>query len=240
MVFYLLVQCPFLLRHVESWAVSSVIERVIGSGRWGKVEEGEGRKPSWFMGKKHHALSAIKSSQTLRSVQEIASNRPDTSSDRQTDQKTIHSPNTGLSPRNRNIPKCLAATGKPVKVFPYPVWRTAKTCRPAALQPLQSLTVWVFKALNLVNRVFKSKTQRVVVLDDCTVQIKNKSDLEHAQLTRGSNSSPRNRILPDLVSSSPFPSPLSLFCSRTAKTRSGDKITNEENSKFARWLARWL
>ena len=52
MVFYLHIQCPFLLRHVESWAVSSVIERVIGSGRWGKVKEGEGRKPSWFIGKK--------------------------------------------------------------------------------------------------------------------------------------------------------------------------------------------
>ena len=58
-------------------------------------EEIEGRKPSWFTGKTHHTLSAIKSSHALRSVQELASNRPGASSDRQTDQKTIHSPNTG-------------------------------------------------------------------------------------------------------------------------------------------------
>ena len=94
-LFHLLVQCLLLLLHVESWAVSSIIERVIGSGRWGEVEETEVRKPSWFTGKTHHTLSAIKSSHALRSVQELASNRPDASSDRQTDQKTIHSPNTG-------------------------------------------------------------------------------------------------------------------------------------------------
>ena len=94
-LFHLLVYCLLLLLHVESWAVSSIIERVIGSGRWGEVEEIEGRKPSWFMGETHHTLSAIKSSHTLRLVQELASNRPDASSDRQTDQKTIHSPNTG-------------------------------------------------------------------------------------------------------------------------------------------------
>ena len=91
-LFYLLQQCLFLLLHVESWAVLSIIERVIGSERWGEVEEGEGRKPSWFMGKTHHTLSAIKSSHTLWSVQELASNMPDTSSDQQTDQKSIHSP----------------------------------------------------------------------------------------------------------------------------------------------------
>ena len=49
-------------------------------------EEIEGRKPSWFTGKLSHAL---------RSVQELASNRPDASSDQQTDQKAIQSPNTG-------------------------------------------------------------------------------------------------------------------------------------------------
>ena len=41
-----------------------------------------------------------------------------------------------------------------------------------------------------------------------TAHKRNKSDLEHAQLTRGPDSGTRNRILPDLVSSSPFPSPL--------------------------------
>ena len=94
-MFYLLVQCLLLLLHVESWAVSSIIERVLGSRRWGEVEEIEGRKPSWFTGKTHHTLSAIKSSHALRLVQELTSNRPDASSDRQTDQKNIHSPNTG-------------------------------------------------------------------------------------------------------------------------------------------------
>ena len=64
--------------------------------KW-KVREGEeieGWKPSWFTGKTRHTLSAIKSSHALRSVQELASNRPDASSDRQTDQKTIYSPNS--------------------------------------------------------------------------------------------------------------------------------------------------
>ena len=54
------------------------------------------------------------------------------------------------------------------------------------------------------------------------------SDLGHAQLTCG----PRNRILRDLVSSSPFPSPLPpppfFFCPRTAKARSGDEL-NPDN-----------
>ena len=37
------------------------------------------------------------------------------------------------------------------------------------------------------------------------------------------------RILPDLVSSSPFPSPLPcFFCPRTAKTRFGDKIKQQQ------------
>ena len=94
-LFHLLVHCILLLLHVESWAVSSIIERVIESGRWGEVEEIEGRKPSWFTGKTHHTLSAIKLSHALQSVQELASSRPDASSDRQTDQKTIHFPNTG-------------------------------------------------------------------------------------------------------------------------------------------------
>ena len=58
----------------------------------GEVDEGEGRKPSWFTGKTHHTLSAIKSSHALRSVQELASNGPHASSDWRTDQKSIHSP----------------------------------------------------------------------------------------------------------------------------------------------------
>ena len=94
-LFHLLVQCLLLLLHVESWAISNIIERVIGGGRWGEVEEIESRKLSWFTGKTHHTLSAIKSSHAFRSVQELTSNRPNASSDRQTDQKTIHSPNTG-------------------------------------------------------------------------------------------------------------------------------------------------
>ena len=80
--------CAFLGRFERYWASYS---------KW-KAREGEkieGRKPSWFTGKTHHTLSAIKSSHSLRSVQELASNRPGASSDRQTDQKTVHSPNTG-------------------------------------------------------------------------------------------------------------------------------------------------
>ena len=64
--------------------------------KW-KVREGEeieGRKPSWFTGKTHHTLSTLKWSYALWSVQELTSNRPDASSDWQTDQKTIHSPST--------------------------------------------------------------------------------------------------------------------------------------------------
>ena len=57
-LFHLLVQCLLLLLHVESWAVSSINERVIESGRWGEVEEIGGRKLSWFTGKTHHTLSA--------------------------------------------------------------------------------------------------------------------------------------------------------------------------------------
>ena len=111
------------------------------------------------------------------------------------------------------FPKCLAATaGRSVKFFPYPVGRTAKTYRPAALQPSKHPNVWGL-ALNLENRVFKSKTQYGIELNVCTAHMKNRSDLEHAQLTRGPDSGPRNRILPDLVSSSPFPSPLRLFLS---------------------------
>ena len=80
--------CVFLGRFEHYW---------VSYKKW-KVREGEeidGRKPSWFKGKTHHTLSAIKSSHTLWSVQELASNRPDASSDWQTDQKTIHSPHTG-------------------------------------------------------------------------------------------------------------------------------------------------
>ena len=56
-LFHLLVQCLLLLLHVESWAVLSIIERVLGSGRWGEVDEGEGRRPSWFTGKTPHTFS---------------------------------------------------------------------------------------------------------------------------------------------------------------------------------------
>ena len=119
-----------------------------------------------------------------------------------------------LPPHNTEtfrFPKCLAATARrSVKFFPYPVGRTAKTCRPAALQPLKHPNVWGL-ALNLENRVFESKTQHGIEFNVCTAHMKSKSDLKHAQLTRGPDSGPRNRILPDLVSSSPFPSPLPLF-----------------------------
>ena len=80
--------CVFLGRFERYWA--SCKEWKVREG-----EEIEGRKPSWFTGKTHHTLSAIKSSHVLWSVQELASNRPDASSDRQTNQKTIRSPNTG-------------------------------------------------------------------------------------------------------------------------------------------------
>ena len=72
--------CAFLGRFERYWASYKKWK-----GREG--EEIEGRKPSWLMGKTHHTLSAIKSSHALRSAQELASNRPDASSDRQTDQK---------------------------------------------------------------------------------------------------------------------------------------------------------
>ena len=72
---------------IKNWIELNWIER--------EGEGIEGRKPSWFTGKTHHTLSAIKSSHALWSVQELASNRLAASSDRQTDQKTIHSPNTG-------------------------------------------------------------------------------------------------------------------------------------------------
>ena len=83
---------------VAPCAFLGLFERYWASYEKWKVREGEeieGWKPSWFTGKTHHTLSAIKSSHALRSVQELASNRPDASSDRQTDQKTIYSPNTG-------------------------------------------------------------------------------------------------------------------------------------------------
>ena len=121
-----------------------------------------------------------------------------------------------LQPQNNEtfrFPTCLAATARrSVKFFPYPVGRTAKTYRSAAVQPSKHPNVWGL-ALNLENRVFKSKTQHAVELNVCTAHMKNKSDLEHAQLTRGPDSGPRNRILPDLVSSSPFPFPLPYFLS---------------------------
>ena len=115
-------------------------------------------------------------------------------------------------------PTCFAATARrSVKFFPYPIGRTAKTCRSAALQPSKtSISSWVL-ALNLENRVLQSKTQRGTTSfpvpsarqgpDYCT--LKNKSDFEHAQLTRGPDSGLRNRILPDLVSSSLHSPPLS-------------------------------
>ena len=75
---------------VAPCGILSRFERYWASYKKWKVREGEeieGRKPSWFTGKTHHTLSAIKSSHALRSVQELASNRPDASSDRQTDPK---------------------------------------------------------------------------------------------------------------------------------------------------------
>ena len=36
---------------MESWVISTIIERVIGSGRWGKEKREKVGKPSWLMGK---------------------------------------------------------------------------------------------------------------------------------------------------------------------------------------------
>ena len=127
-----------------------------------------------------------------------------------------------LPPQNTEtfrFPKCLAATARrSVKFFPYPVGRTAKTYRPAALQPSKHPNVWGL-ALNLENRVFKSKTQHGIELNVCTAHMKNKSDLQHAQLTRGPDSGLRNRILPDLASSSLFPSPSPYFLSSNRQNK---------------------
>ena len=121
-----------------------------------------------------------------------------------------------LPPQNTEtfrFPTCLAATARrSVQFFPYPVGRTTKTCRPAALQPSKHIIAWVlgFKFREpcfLKQNVTRYRTRCLY----CTHQ--SMSDLEHAQLTRGPDSGPRNRILPDLVSSSPFPSPLPCFLS---------------------------
>ena len=69
---------------------------------------------------------------------------------------------------------------------------------------------------------FKSKTQHGIELDVCTVHMK--ADLKHAQLTRGPDSGPRNRILPDLVFSSPFPSPIFLSSNRQNEIWGRDQI----------------
>ena len=119
----------------------------------------------------------------------------------------------------------LACQSLPV-VNPFLFGRTAKASYPAAQQTLQPLTVWAL-ALILTNRTqFYSNTQRVIELNICTVYMKNKSDLEHAQLTCGPDSGPRLCICQILFS--PFPSPL--FCPRTAKTRSGDEIVDGARS----------
>ena len=50
------------------------------------------------------------------------------------------------------------------------------------------------------------------------------SDLGHAQLTRGPDSGPHNRILPDLVSSSPYPSPVFLSSNRLNEIWGRDQV----------------
>ena len=119
-----------------------------------------------------------------------------------------------LPPQNTEtfrFPTCLAATARrSVQFFPYPVGRTTKTCRPAALQPSKHISAWVlgFKFRGLCFLKQNATRYRTRCLY-CTHQ--SMSDLEHAQLTRRPDSGPRNRILTDLVSSSPFPSPLPCF-----------------------------
>ena len=48
-LFHLLVQCLFLLLHVESLAVSSIIERVIGCSKWLRIPHGATGKVSETM-----------------------------------------------------------------------------------------------------------------------------------------------------------------------------------------------
>ena len=50
------------------------------------------------------------------------------------------------------------------------------------------------------------------------------SDLGHAQLTRGPDSGQHNRILPDLVSSSPYPSPVFLSSNRQNEIWGRDQV----------------
>ena len=137
-----------------------------------------------------------------------------------------------LPPQNNEtfrFPKCLAATARrSVNFFPYPVGRTAKTYRPAAVQSSKHPNVWGL-ALNLENRVFKSKTQHAIELNVCTAHMKNKSDLEHAQLTRGFWPTQSYFARSRFLLSFPLPPP-PIFCPRTAKTRSGDEINFSEKS----------
>ena len=119
-----------------------------------------------------------------------------------------------LPPQNTEtfrFPTCLAATAhRSVQFFPYPVGRTTKTCWPAALQHSKHINAWVLGFKFREPRFLKQNAMwyRTRCLY-CTHQ--SMSDFGHAQLPRGPDSGPRNRILPDLVSSSPFSYPLPCF-----------------------------
>ena len=108
--------------------------------------------------------------------------------------------------------------------------RTAKTCRPAALQPSKHLSVWVL-AVNLV-LVFSTKAKRNTVLNSMSVLYTWKQVRFRACAVDASD--PRNRILPDLVSSSPFPSPPLFFVLEPPKRDLG---TRSQNLK---WLNRYI
>ena len=119
-----------------------------------------------------------------------------------------------LPPQNTEtfrFPTCLAATARRSdKFFPHPVGKIVKTCWPAELQPSKHISAWVLGFKFREPRFLKQNATRYRTRClYCTHE--SMSDFGHAQLTRGPDSGPHNRILPDLVSSSPFPSPLPRF-----------------------------
>ena len=137
-----------------------------------------------------------------------------------------------LPPQNTEtfrFPTCLAATARrSVQFFPYPVGRTTKTCRPAALQPSKHITAWVlgFKFREpcfLKQNATRYRTRCLY----CTHQ--SMSDLEHAQLTRGPDFA-RSRFLLSL----PFPPPLFFFVLEPPKRDLGTRSVQDSrcNSGF--------
>ena len=118
----------------------------------------------------------------------------------------IESP--ALPPQNKHSDMfhCLAATaGRPVK---FSHKQSEGLLKHVYL--LKTSNCLDFSFTFIESRFLKQNATRYRTRSlNCTHE--NKSDLEHAQLTCGPDSDPRNRILPDLVSSSLFPSPSSFF-----------------------------